>query len=88
MGTIIISPVGHGDQLALFDNVGDAGMIVGADHLVGQAQFANQVHGPRLGGHESVGAFFEHAALLDGGLDHAADARFAFQQCGPDAGFG
>ena len=76
------------NQFALFDNVSDAGMVVGADHLIRQAKFADQIHRPRLGGHESVGAFFEHAALLHGGLDHAAYARPALQQRGPDARFG
>ena len=50
-------------------------MIVGADHLVRQAKLADQIHRPRLGGHESVGALFEHAALLHRSLDHAAHAR-------------
>ena len=48
-------------------------MIVRADHLVRQANFADQIHGPGFGGHESVGAGFEYAALLDGSLDHAAE---------------
>ncbi len=79
--------LGHRNQLALFDDVSDAGMVVRADHLIGQAKFADQIHRPRLGGHESVGAFFEHAALLHRSLDHSAHARPALQQRGTNARF-
>jgi hypothetical protein len=61
-------------------------MVVRTDHLFSEAEFPDQIHGPRFGGHESVGAFFEHTALLYGSLDDTAHARVSFQQGGADAG--
>ena len=70
----------------MFEDVGDAQMIVRSDDLIRQAHFADQIHGPRFGGQKAVGTGFEHAALLDGGLDHAAQLRGFFDQRGANAG--
>ena len=78
--------LGQPDQLALLENVGDARMVVRSDDLIGEPQFADQIHGPWFGAEKSVGTFFEHTALDDRGSDHAANARLSLHDGGPDAG--
>ncbi len=55
-------------------------MVVGADHLVCQAQLADQLERGRLDRQETIGAAFDHAAFHVLGLDDAAQARARFQE--------
>ena len=80
--------VGQGHQAAVLADEGDAEMIVGADDLVGEAEFADQFERGGFGGEEAVGAGFDGAAFDLLGLDDAAEARAGFDDGGGDAGFG
>ncbi len=62
-------------------------MIVRPDDLIGQAHFADQLHGPGLRRHETVWTGFQYAALLDGGLDHATGAAGFLDERRPDSSF-
>ena len=54
VGTIIMTPSGSGDQLAVFQDVGGALVVVGADHFAFEAQFLDQRQRFRLGADEAI----------------------------------
>ena len=81
-------PSGSGDQPAVAAHEGFAQVVVGADHLVRQAQLADQLERRRLGGEETVGAGLDGAAFHVLGLDHAAQARARFEEGAGSAALG
>ena len=74
--------VGQRHQPAALAHEGDAQVVVGADHLVGQAQVADQVQRRGLDREKAVGPGLEGAAFHALGLDDAAQARPRFDDGG------
>ena len=81
-------PVGHGDEAATFDDIGDAEVIVGADDLVRQAHFVDKFEGGWLGGEEAIGAGFDDAPLDVISADDSAEGGVLFNQHSRLPGFG
>ena len=62
-------------------------MIVRPDDLAFKAQLADEIHGPRLHGKETIGTGFDDAVPNILGLHHAPQARARFDQRTGNAGF-
>ena len=73
-------PVGQGDEAAVLADVGLAEMIVGADDLIGEAQFTDQFEGRGLGGEKAIGPGLDGAAFHLLRLDDASQAGTRLQQ--------
>ena len=63
-------------------------MVVRADHLVGEAQIADEVEGRRFDREEAVRAGFEGAAVHPLGVDDAAHTTARFEEGRADAALG
>ena len=80
--------VGQGHEFAAFAHVGDAQVVVGPDDIVAQTEFADEVHGGRFHGEETIRPGLDGAAFDLFGLDHAAEARARFDDGGGGAPLG
>src|SRR5437016_13440072 len=74
--------------MAVLLDESDAQVVVGSDHVLGETELADQVHGGGLDGEEAIGAGFDGAAFDVLGLDNTSQARAGFDNCGRRAGFG
>src|SRR5229473_6669927 len=61
-------------------------MVVGADHLIGHAEVADQLECGGFGGEEAIGSGLDDAFPEAIGLDHAAEPRARFDNRRRNAG--
>ena len=73
-------PVGHDHQPAVHHDVGLALRVVGADELIGDAEFLAECQRPGLFGEEGIGTGLDQAAVDAIGIHGAAQPLAALEQ--------